>query len=160
MTHYRDWQLFDELPPGWKFDNTCGSPLCGYSFANDGRSVLRGGKRALVRIPAQKQLFDAVVALSKMETSTMRMDENQNLPQVVDVHQVMDAHYVRTVNDLARQKFKQKLLNDILVDLTICEIEGWCKLEYIKELKNLIDSLGRKICTINEASQKTNAPDA
>ena len=57
---------------------------------------------------------------------------------------VIDAHYVRTVNELARQRFKQQLLNDILVDLMICEIEGWDKLEYIRELKNLINSIGSK----------------
>ena len=58
MREYKGFALFDEMPTGWTLDRTCGSPLHGYSFATDGRSILRGGKRALVRVvPAQKQLF-------------------------------------------------------------------------------------------------------
>lgn len=53
-----------------------------------------------------------------------------------------DASQARTVNELARQKFKHRLLADILVDLTICEIEGWCKREYIDELRALINNIG------------------
>ncbi len=45
-------------------------------------------------------------------------------------------------NVLARKKMQEKLLQDIKMDLMICEIEGWCKLEYIKELKDLINSIG------------------
>lgn len=36
---------------------------------------------------------------------------------------------------------QEKLLNDVVVDLTICEIEGWDKTEYINELKELILSI-------------------
>jgi len=42
------------------------------------------------------------------------------------------------------EKFKAKLLNDILVDLTICELEGWDKMEYIQELQALITNIGKK----------------
>lgn len=34
---------------------------------------------------------------------------------------------------------KRKLLADILVDLTVCELEGWDKLEYLDEIKHLIN---------------------
>ena len=47
----------------------------------------------------------------------------------------------KSVNCLARKKFEEKMLNDILVDLMVCEIEGWDKTEYIKELKNLINGI-------------------
>lgn len=48
---------------------------------------------------------------------------------------------VERLNRLAREQMKQKLLNDILTDLTICEIECWDKKLYIRELKNLINSI-------------------
>lgn len=32
-------------------------------------------------------------------------------------------------------------MRDILVDMTVCEIEGWDKLEYIDDLCSLIHSL-------------------
>lgn len=139
MREYKGFQLFDELPTGWRLDKTAGSPVCGYSFATDGKSVLRGGKRALVRVaPPQKLLFDVEVVFSKTETTTPRRDEK------IKPTQVVDAHYARTVNDLARSKFMRKLLADILVDLTICEIEGWCKHDYINALVDLINGIGRQ----------------
>ncbi len=50
MKKYRDWDLLECLPKGWKNDNTCGSPLHGFDFCTDGKSILNGGKRALVRV--------------------------------------------------------------------------------------------------------------
>lgn len=50
----------------------------------------------------------------------------------------------RAVNELARKKFEEKLLNDIRVDLMICEIEGWCKMEYIRELRKLIAGIANR----------------
>ena len=139
MREYNGFQLFDELPAGWRFDKTAGSPVCGYSFATDGKSVLRGGKRALVRVvPPQKSLFDVEVVCYKMETTTQPAGENKKPAPVVD------ENYARTVNDLARAKFMRKLLADILVDLTICEIEGWCKHDYLNALVELINGIGRQ----------------
>lgn len=48
------------------------------------------------------------------------------------------------LNRLARERMKQRLLNDILVDLQVCELEGWDKLEYITELRNMLNTLGAK----------------
>ena len=46
---FRNWELFEVLPDGWKIDKSCGSPLHGYVFCTNGISILNGGKRALVR---------------------------------------------------------------------------------------------------------------
>lgn len=46
----------------------------------------------------------------------------------------------KTINDIARHQMIAKLLTDIRVDLCICEIEGWDKKEYIRQLKELINS--------------------
>lgn len=54
---------------------------------------------------------------------------------------IKDKQIAKKLNVLARECMKQKLLNDILIDLTICEIEKWDKKEYIKDLKNLINSI-------------------
>ena len=55
---------------------------------------------------------------------------------------IIDKQTAKTANELARKKFEEKLLQDIRADLIICEIEGWDKAEYIKELKGLINSIG------------------
>ena len=55
----------------------------------------------------------------------------------------VDPETRKALNDLARHKMVARLYADILVDMQICEIEGWDKLEYIRELKDLINSFGR-----------------
>ena len=46
---FRDWDILEELPEGWVIDKYCGSPLYGFVFCTNGKSILNGGKRALVR---------------------------------------------------------------------------------------------------------------
>lgn len=59
---------------------------------------------------------------------------------------IMDEPATRKrLNDLAREQMILKLLKDIRVDLEICEIEGWDKLEYINRLKSEIDSLVKEV---------------
>lgn len=48
----------------------------------------------------------------------------------------------KVLNRLAREQIKLRLLADIRFDLAVCEIEGWNKLEYLNELKSMIDDLG------------------
>ena len=56
----------------------------------------------------------------------------------------VDPETRKALNDLARHKTITRLYADILVDMQICEIEGWDALEYIRELKDLINSCGRE----------------
>lgn len=140
MKTYKDWPLLEEMPDGWRIDKTAGSPLHGYEFVTDGKSIINGGKRALLRVvaPQRQLLLDA-----PMESVTATAKDQQ--PEKKPAYE-LPAGYARTVNELAREKFKQRLLNDILIDLAICEIEGWCKQEYIDQMKSLINSIGQKQC--------------
>ena len=56
----------------------------------------------------------------------------------------VDPETRKALNDLARHKTITRLYANILVDMQICEIEGWDALEYIRELKDLINSFGRE----------------
>ena len=47
----------------------------------------------------------------------------------------------RAFNRLAREKIKLRLLADIRMDLMVCEMEGWGKLEYLDELLALVQEL-------------------
>ena len=55
----------------------------------------------------------------------------------------VDPETRKAMNRHARHKMILKLYQDILIDLTICEIEGWDKMEYINELSDLINSFRR-----------------
>ena len=50
----------------------------------------------------------------------------------------------KVFNRLAREQMKRRLLADILADMQVCELEGWDQLEYLNELREMLDSLGRK----------------
>jgi hypothetical protein len=45
------------------------------------------------------------------------------------------------LNDLARKKVQEQLLQDILFDMNVCKLEGWDHRKYLFELENLIDRL-------------------
>ena len=57
----------------------------------------------------------------------------------------------KKANELARLKFKEQLLKEIMFDLMVCEVEGWDKKEYINELKKLLNGIN----TLNK--KKVNA---
>lgn len=37
-----------------------------------------------------------------------------------------------------------KLENDILADMMVCDIEGWDKMEYIRQIRNVVNSYGAR----------------
>lgn len=45
------------------------------------------------------------------------------------------------VKPFAREKMKLRLLADIRMDLMVCELEGYSKLEYLDELLALVQEL-------------------
>ena len=53
---------------------------------------------------------------------------------------IPDKDTARALNDLARHTAIVRILNDIRMDMEICEIEGWDKMEYINMLKQLLNS--------------------
>lgn len=124
-----NWPLLENLPAGWRIDKTAGSPVHGYVFATDGRSVINGQKRALVRAEIPIQQSD--VPIKKTEPPHTPTAEKS----------APDAFPAKTFNDLARKRFELRMLADIRFDLAVCEIEGWPKDEYLKELKTLIENL-------------------
>lgn len=65
----------------------------------------------------------------------------------------------KALNDLARHQMVRRIYLDILVDLTVCDIEGWDKMEYIHQLKEVIDHFARKEEVENDGSGKAH-PEA
>ena len=125
-----NWPKFDVMPEGWRLDKTSGSPVSGYEFATDGRSIINGGKRALVAIRPQsvaQKIYPEIVAPELREQKPI------------------DKATRKAMNDLARAKFKEHLLKDLSVDLIICKMEGWDKSQYVEELHALIDEVYERI---------------
>lgn len=124
------WDILENLPAGWIIDNTAGSPIKNTVFITNGKSVLNGQKRALIRVkPAIKE--------TQIHTETKLNKEKEK--EVVEDVGIIEFP-AKKVNELARKRFLEQILKDIMFDLTVCEIEGWDKKEYIKEIRKLINS--------------------
>jgi hypothetical protein len=127
---YRYWDVLDELPQGWVIDKTCGSPLTSAVFITNGKSVLNGQKRALLKVEAKRDISTKTNDIAK--------------PRIVKVDKPMEETArpifpAKTVNDLARLKFQHQILKEIMFDLMVCEIEEWDKKQYLDELKKLLN---------------------
>lgn len=57
---------------------------------------------------------------------------------------IPDKETAKALNDLARHKAIVHILNDIRMDMEICEIEGWDKNEYLNQIRELLNSIGRQ----------------
>lgn len=132
IDEYNGWKILNEMPTGWRIDRTAGSPLCGCEFITNCKSVLNGQQRALLRVKPRE-------LLTTIENASDVVVPDKSKPS--GGCWTFDATTAKAVNELARKKFEERLLNDIMVDLMICEIEGWGKVEYINELKRLIGGL-------------------
>ena len=53
---YRDWDILEYLPEGWVIDKTAGSPAPNTVFITNGKSVLNGQKRALLKVEAKRDI--------------------------------------------------------------------------------------------------------
>lgn len=45
----------------------------------------------------------------------------------------------KSLNTLAREQLKLKLLTDLRMDIEICKLEGWDYKQYLFQLKDIID---------------------
>ena len=132
ISKYRDWDILEYLPEGWVIDKTAGSPAPNTVFITNGKSVLNGQKRALLKVEAKRDINTPKNEIVKNHfVEANKKVEKTEIPLFP----------AKTVNDLARLKFKEQLLKEIMFDLMVCEIEGWDKKEYINELKKLINSI-------------------
>ena len=48
----------------------------------------------------------------------------------------------KLLNDAARHQMIERIYRDILFDMQVCEIEGWDKTEYIRLLRDKLNSIG------------------
>jgi len=122
----------EDLPEGWLIDKTAGSPAPNTVFITNGKSVLNGQKRALLKVEAKRD-----INILKNEIVKHHIVEANEMIEKTEI----PIFPAKTVNDLARLKFKEQLLKVIMFDLMVCEIEKWDKKEYINEIKKLLNSI-------------------
>ena len=124
MKEYKGWQIVDSIPQGWVIDRLSDSPLPCSVFITNGKSPLKGQKRAILRVTSKPHSF----VTGQFEFNKEEVTNDIPFP-------------AKTINELARKRFQEQLLKDILCDIVICKLEGWNEKEYIEELKKLMNSI-------------------
>ena len=99
MGFYKYWELLDELPPNWVIDKTVGSPLHGYEFCTNGKSLLNGQKRALVRVVVKNKYVEPPKTSTTIEAD-----------QVVAKNETTENYLfpAKVMNDLERKNNKSR----------------------------------------------------
>jgi hypothetical protein len=130
-------ERFDALPDGWKLDSSWGSPEHGWKPICNGKSLLNGGRKGLLKVkkPTVKESLTVAPPSLHAEMESERAELTEAERKIA----------AKVTNDLARAKFKEKLLQELMVDLMVCKIEGWSITEYISDLKTLIDETASSI---------------
>lgn len=118
---YKHWDVYEVLAVRMESRYNLWLPTFGYDFCTDGKSILNGGKRALVK--SIREGDESVKFIEKKEEKTKTVEEE---PKKEDLKNQF-IFPSKTVNILARKKFQEQLLKEIKFDLIVCEIEGWDK---------------------------------
>jgi hypothetical protein len=139
------WDIYDSLPDGWRVDpSKTGSPIHDCVFITSGKSVFDGGKRALLKVdkkpPKQLPSKSSELPDQPLIVRDCFKQDQKPLPSADDL-----AQYPMVINRLAREKFKQKLLQELVFDFKVCQLEGWSCFEYPYSLKVLIDEVVSKM---------------
>lgn len=135
---FKHWNVFDSIPEGWVIDRNAGSPLHGHVFITNGENIL-SGKQIRVLAPAPREKQSPLTPVNLQDICPQLFPEPQ--PDTKKPSQQIDEECRRVLNDLARKKVQEKLLQDIIFDMNVCKLEGWDHREYLFELENLIDRL-------------------
>lgn len=147
MSKYMNWELYDKPPEGFSIDKHTGSPLTGYDFYTNGKSVLNGGVRILV-----KSLNVHVNNIADNHYPVKRNTPNNKEPKQ---DPMINRNVRQRVNVFARERFKVKLLQEIEFDLMVCQLEGWSMGSYVNELKQLIDDVYRRMVKTKKRNIET-----
>lgn len=135
---FKHWNVFDQIPAGWVIDRNAGSPLHGHVFITNGKNIVSGQQiRVLAPAPREKQPPLTPVNLQDICPQLFpepQLDTKKHSQQI-------DEECRRVLNDLARKKVQEQLLQDILFDMNVCKLEGWDHSEYLFDLENLINGL-------------------
>jgi hypothetical protein len=128
-------ERFHALPDGWRLDRSWGSPEYGWEPICNGKSMINGGRKGLLKVekPTVKDSLTAAIKLPEPEPERIKLTTDE----------IKIA--AKATNNLARAKFKKKLLQELMVDLMVCKIEGWSITDYISDLKSLIDETASSI---------------
>lgn len=135
---FKHWNVLNCIPEGWVIDRNAGSPLHGHVFITNGKNIL-SGEQIRVLAPAPREKQPPLTPVNLQDICPQFFPEPQ--PEAEKPNRQIDEECRRVLNDLARKKVQEKLLQDIIFDMNVCKLEGWDHREYLFELENLIDRL-------------------
>lgn len=135
-----EWDVYDQLPEGWHIVSDCAPHMSGLVFIRPKDYLKAGAKSGRISLlreqPASPVQPKPVQQPEPVQPETLPVQQPPQPPTASTA-----PYPAKSVNDLARLKFKQKMLLEIQFDLMVCEVEGWDKRAYINELRRLLNSI-------------------
>ena len=116
MDVYRHWSVLDHIPDGWVIDRYAGSPLHGHVFITNGESILSGKQIRALAPELSALLYCKRNQQPKPQDEPsiqLPLPEPKPEPEPEPPRQLIDDEYRLTMNNLARKKTQEKLLQDI-----------------------------------------------
>ena len=120
-----------------------GSPEHGFIPICNGKSIVNGGKKGLLR--------SNEVKANEVVRKTLFVPPSTICTRKLELTKTEIKQASLATNKLAREKFKEKMLQEILFDMSVCKIEGWPIDEYSLQLKSLIDLVAKRFKKKNGA---------
>ncbi len=130
--------VFENIPAGWsKLSGATTAPI-GYLFISNGKSRFSKEYRCgLVKDNTQREFKREIDGISKIAITSNRK-ENEPVKKS-GVCFADEPNLPEKLNTLAREEMKLRLLQDIQMDICVCQIEGIDYKSYLMELKAEID---------------------
>lgn len=129
LVWYDEWLIsngksrFDE---GFETRTVTTEQLVNYGFSHD--EILQYSKSFQPSEPQKKEQ-------KKTEKEEEKEEKPYRMPNPLERYKI---------NQLARYNLKVHILKDLLFDMTVCDIEGWDKTEFLTQLKDLLNSFDYK----------------
>lgn len=141
--------ILDEIPVGWRLLKGATMAPVGYDMISNGKSLFSSDYQiALIKsTPCIPQKHDPVPHPTAQITATI--ESKNTKPAKADCLCFSDEPCLpEKLNRLAREQIKLRLLQDIRVDIAVCQLEGWEYKSYLLELQDMIQ------CFLNKKEEQ------
>lgn len=134
------WPVFQKIPPGWRELAGAATAPCGYELICNGKSRFSPDyKVALVeqkRTKGEKE--DTTIPFSVQPARGKETEEETHATKTSGVCFSDEPGLPKKLNQLSIEQMKLRLLQDIQMDITICQLEGWPYKDYLLGLQSEI----------------------
>lgn len=133
----RNFPIFERIPDGWHELSGATTAPIGYLFISNGKS--RFSKEYRCALVKNYREFKCQIEDEKQNTVITSRPKESRPVEKSGVYFSDEPDLPEKLNNLAREQMKLRLLQDIQMDICVCQIEGIDFKPYLTELKKEIE---------------------